>query len=642
MRISIIIVNFNVRFFLEQCLFAVRNAVREMDAEIIVADNHSTDGSVAYLRPLFPEVQFIEHEQNLGFAKANNHALSICTGEYVLFLNPDTLIPENSVRTCINYMNAHPDAGALGVRMLDGKGRFLAESKRAFPSVAASFYKLAGLAALFPSSPVFNCYALGHLSKDDNHEVEVLAGAFLLSRKHLLDTLGGFDERFFLYGEDIDLSYRIRQAGWKNHYFAGTEIIHFKGESSDGARLDQVNFFYRAMQVFVKKHYHAGKQRWFSGIIGIAIVLRGMVALFARMLKPVLVPVVDGALVFLSVSAVRYLWIHRIRGGVDFHVPFVQYALPLFALLFVLSAAFTGLYDRIYKTSRTILSTAFAVLCMLAAYSLLPEEVRFSRGVILWGGLLSMAAVLLFRQTLFRKLFSWSGYQRGHTGKVVVVAGEKEYAEIKMIMENALQDEQLLGRVSLHPDEPDALCSVEQLTALQKNMPVSGIIFCEGEQPLSAIIALVKSLAGTHIRMLFHMSDSRSIVGSDTPSATGLTVGGFIDYRLSEPYQRRMKRLMDILVSVLLLVSFPIHLVLHRKGAGVLQNAWRVLLGYRTWIGYLYGGAVPPLRKAVIPHTGVDPLFSPALAQKADQLYAKNFDWWMDLTTVFRYYGQLA
>jgi GT2 family glycosyltransferase len=642
MNLSIIIVNFNVRFFLEQCLYAVRNAVRDLDAEIIVVDNHSTDGSIEYLQPLFAEVQFVINERNEGFARANNQALRFCKGEYVLFLNPDTLIPENCLQACINYMKANPYTGALGVKMLDGNGRFLPESKRAFPSLMASFYKLSGLAALFPSSPVFNRYALGHLSKDENHDVDVLAGAFFLSRKTLLDELGGFDERFFLYGEDIDLSYRIRVAGWRNHYFAGTEIIHFKGESSDRTKLDQVKFFYRAMQIFVSKHYHAGKKRWFSGFVGTAIFLRGIMAMFARIIKPFLMPLIDGALLFLSLLAVKSIWIYLKRDGVDFHVPFVRYALPLFALSFVLFAAFTGLYDRLYKTSRTVLSVAFAVMGMLAIYSLLPEHIRFSRGVILWGGLTGGLLVVLFRQTLFRKLLSWLGYQREPQGHTLVVAGQEDYRQICAIMENALQEKNVLGRIALHANEPDAICSVEELTTLQKNMPISNIIFCEGERSLSGLLASVKLFSGKDIRMLFHMSGSRSIVGSDTPSSTGMTVGGFIDYRIAQPYQQRMKRMMDIFISLLFLLSFPLQLVLHKNGLGLLKNAWRVLLANRTWIGYLSGKTVPPLRAGIIAHTVATSNFGAEQAEKADRLYAKNYDWWNDLATIFRCYPRLA
>jgi GT2 family glycosyltransferase len=255
MELSVIIVNYNVKFFLEQCLHAVHRAIAALQAEIIVVDNHSTDGSVEYLQPLFPQVKFVSPGQNLGFGKANNLALNQASGRYILFLNPDTIIPEDCFVKCIQFFEASHNAGAIGVRMLDGSGIFLPESKRSFPTTAAAFYKLMGLSSLFPRSPRFNQYALGYLDDQHDHRVEVLAGAFMMIRKAVLDKSGGFDENFFMYGEDIDLSYRLEQAGYENWYYSGTSIIHFKGESLKKWSSNHVKVFYEAMMVFVRKHY---------------------------------------------------------------------------------------------------------------------------------------------------------------------------------------------------------------------------------------------------------------------------------------------------------------------------------------------------------------------------------------------------
>ena len=208
MKLSIIIVNYNVKYFLEQCLCSVRAAIAGMEAEVLVVDNHSADGSVEYLRPRFPEVTFIENKDNPGFAKANNQAIRISSGEYVLLLNPDTVIGEESVRSLCFFMDEHPEAGGIGVKMLDGHGVFLAESKRSFPSPWVSFCKIFGLSKLFPSSRLFARYSLPYLNKEKQHKVEVLAGAFMFLRRKALDKVGLLDESFFMYGEDIDLSYR--------------------------------------------------------------------------------------------------------------------------------------------------------------------------------------------------------------------------------------------------------------------------------------------------------------------------------------------------------------------------------------------------------------------------------------------------
>lgn len=254
-------------------------ATIEGQVEVLVVDNHSPDGSVDYLRPRFPFVHFIANSTNQGFASANNQALKMANGQYVLFLNPDTIIPEDAFGSCINFLESQPGAGACGVHMIDGQGRYLPESKRGFPSPWVSFCKLSGLTALFPRSPLLARYYLGHLPASEVQEADALSGAYMLIKKEVLDKTGGFDERFFMYAEDIDLSYRIQQAGYKNYYFAHCTIIHFKGEST-WRDIRYVRLFYKAMVQFVQKHYGRGSFLYVELLKG-AIWLRSLLA-FAR------------------------------------------------------------------------------------------------------------------------------------------------------------------------------------------------------------------------------------------------------------------------------------------------------------------------------------------------------------------------
>ena len=257
MVVSVIIVNYNVRYLLEQCLRAVSRAMEGLDAEVFIVDNHSSDGSIPFLEPLFPSFHYLRNEKNNGFAKANNQALARAAGQYVLFLNPDTIVPEDCLKKCISFMDAHSQAGAMGVKMINGHGRFLKESKRGFPSPQASLWKMTGLSAVAPRSKLFAKYYLGHLSANETNEVDTLSGAFMFVKKEALDKTGGFDERFFMYAEDIDLSYRIIKEGYKNYYYPGIVILHYKGESTlrDAAYIKQ---FYRAMDQFVEKHFDKG------------------------------------------------------------------------------------------------------------------------------------------------------------------------------------------------------------------------------------------------------------------------------------------------------------------------------------------------------------------------------------------------
>ncbi|MEO8087268.1 MAG: glycosyltransferase family 2 protein, partial [Bacteroidota bacterium] len=274
MKLSIVIVNYNVKYFLEQCLHSVQKACEVLPTEIFVVDNNSVDGSMEMVRQKFPGVNRIENKENLGFSRANNQAIVESKGDYVLLLNPDTVVEEDTFRKIVDFMDSHQDAGGLGVKMLDGSGKFLAESKRGLPTPSAAFYKISGLASLFPKSKTFGSYHLGYLDKDETNEVEILAGAFMLLRKSALDKTGLLDEDFFMYGEDIDLSYRILKAGYKNYYYPETRIIHYKGESTKKSSVNYVLVFYNAMIIFARKHFSRQNAALFIFIIRLAIYLR--------------------------------------------------------------------------------------------------------------------------------------------------------------------------------------------------------------------------------------------------------------------------------------------------------------------------------------------------------------------------------
>lgn len=286
-KISIVIVNYRVKYFLEQALRSVRAALtaHPMEAEIFVVDNHSQDDSLDYLAPRFPEVRFIANTENVGFARANNQAMELATGQYVLLLNPDTVVAEDTLHEVCQFMDSHPDAGGVGVKMLDGNGRFLPESKRGFPTPWVSFCKIFGLSALFPHSRLFGRYHLKYLSPDECHQIDILSGAFMFMRRATLDKSGLLDESFFMYGEDIDLSYRLVLAGYHNYYLP-TPIIHYKGESTKKGSLRYVRIFYEAMLIFFEKHYpHYSKGYYLA--VKFSIFFRAMLAAAHRIvLRP--------------------------------------------------------------------------------------------------------------------------------------------------------------------------------------------------------------------------------------------------------------------------------------------------------------------------------------------------------------------
>jgi len=258
-------------------------AVQSIDSEIWVVDNCSSDDSMNYLKPLFPSVQFIENQTNDGFSKANNQAIDRAQGEYLLLLNPDTVVGEDSLTILCRFMDEHPQAGAVGVKMLDGYGRFLPESKRGFPSPWNSFCKMSGLSKLFPLSKRFGGYHLKYLDNKEIHAVDILAGAFMMVRKQAIEKTGYLDERFFMYGEDIDWSYRIARSGFTNYYFP-EPIIHYKGESTK-KDIRYVTRFYEAMHLFFNKHYpHSNRLTKF--MIRLAIIACGILSALQKRMKP--------------------------------------------------------------------------------------------------------------------------------------------------------------------------------------------------------------------------------------------------------------------------------------------------------------------------------------------------------------------
>ena len=281
MKLSVVIVSYNVSHYLLQCLDSLQRALRGIDGEVIVVDNHSRDNSVALVHQAHPEVKVIENLHNLGFSKANNIALRQAKGEYALLLNPDTIVADNTIRDCIAFLDLHPDAGAAGVMMLNADGTVAPESRRGVPTPLTSFYKLSGLCRMFPRSPRFGRYYLGHLPWQTPQQIDIVSGAFCMLRRSVLDKVGLLDEDYFMYGEDIDLSYRILKQGATNWYLP-YPILHYKGESTQKSSFRYVHVFYQAMLIFFRKHFsHLGllvtlpikTAIWFKALVALVAML---------------------------------------------------------------------------------------------------------------------------------------------------------------------------------------------------------------------------------------------------------------------------------------------------------------------------------------------------------------------------------
>ena len=645
MQLSVIIVNYNVKHFLEQCLFSVQKACLNIDAEIIVADNNSTDGSRALLEPAFAGVKFLWNSNNAGFAKANNQALAEAKGEFILFLNPDTILPEDSIENCLQFFKKNKTAGAVGIRMIDGTGKFLKESKRAFPSPLTSLYKLAGLTMLFPRSKRFAKYHLGHLSENDNHEVDVLAGAFMMIPKKVLDEIGNFDEMFFMYGEDVDLSFRIQKAGYSNYYFSESTIIHFKGESTKRGSLNYVRLFYKAMSLFVKKHYSGSKAGFFIFLIQTAIIIRAFFSVLGKLLKKIGLPILDAGLILSAFWVTKYFWSNYIRQEINYSPNVLFIGFPAFTAIFLIVAYYSGLYDKGYKQSQLIRSTSIAGLVLLSVYALLPESIRFSRGILILGIFFAFLVMNLMRLFFIKSRYLETGDENEESRQTIVVSGEKYFDTIIAILQKAGLRKRVLGRVNNRAEEaPGSLGSIEQLPNLVIKYPVKEIIFCEDGLRYKEIINLVQHLPGG-VRNKFHASGSNSIVGSDSRKESGDYVSGSKKYEIEKPLNQRNKRLLDISIAVFFILSLPVHIFLQKKPVQFYKNVFSVLLKQKTWIGYAGNrDGLPALLNPVLTSTSLPAVLNELPAEslrKADEWYASGYSALLDLQIIKRGYKNL-
>lgn len=510
MLLSIVIVNYNVKSFLAQCLRSVQQSegvVCGKDYEVFVVDNHSVDGSVEMIREKFPWVKLIANPDNTGFAKANNQAIRQSGARYVLLLNPDTLIENDTLRKCLSFMESHPDAGGLGVKMLDGQGRYLKESKRGVPTPSTSFYKMTGLCKLFPRSQRFASYYMGHLSPDETHEVEILSGAFMLLRRETLDKVGLLDETFFMYGEDIDLSYRILKGGYKNYYFPQTNIIHYKGESTKKGSLNYVLVFYKAMEIFAGKYFSSGYYKFYFQFIRIAIWLRAALSVCARALRKIFLPAADFLLSYAVFVAFSRFWAQVFFHSPDHYPPIYRNGvLPVFAAVMMICCMAWGAYRIPLSLKKTAWGFLTGIAVCLLGGALAGAEWQFSRFTVVAGGLLCLGVACLLRLTvsrLWRKSFPLS--VRRHKN-YLIIGGRDEQARVQaLLQEEGVRSEHIFAlRVN------DALSVLNEQIQVNR---IGEVIFCAKDLNFDQILLLVRFLRKTGVETKIIASDSPTRVG---------------------------------------------------------------------------------------------------------------------------------
>ncbi len=652
MKLSIVIVNYNVSCFLEQALNSVYKALRHVEGEVFVVDNNSADNSLAMLAAKFPQVKVIANKENVGFAKANNQAIRISTGEYVLLLNPDTVVEEETFEKCLRFMDATPDAGGLGVKMVNGKGEFLPESKRGIPLPAVAFYKLFGLSKLFPNSKRFGTYHLSYLSDDEIHSVEVLAGAFMLMRRSVLDKVGLLDEDYFMYGEDIDLSYRILLGGYKNYYFPETRIIHYKGESTKTGSLNYVHVFYKAMQIFARKHFSQKNARLFNFLIDCAIWFRASLAALKRILMRLLLPIVDFLCVYAGMLVLAHYWAYAVLAQHHSSYPDFYYyiIIPLYVVVWLTAIALCKGYRKPIRLDNVNKGIVMGTVAILLVYALLPETQRFSRAVVLFGAMWSVMVVNLLRYVIRKLHIRGNSFESVSKRRIAIIGTAAESARVLNLVQMmepkcafagvVLSDDTIPQKDGLHIGK---LAQIKDLISLYR---LNELIFCAKDVPATQIIDWMGKLRELQIEYKIAPENSSSIIGSNSIFSSEELYVSPIESIIQESV-RRNKRMWDLCSALLLLLFLPVDVWFVANKGGFLRNIFAVLAGKKSWVGCQLpaNNQAAKLRPGVLTIIDAFPNnhFTEEMIATADEIYTKDYQVRLDVMTMtkaFRYLGR--
>ena len=638
MELSIIIVNYNVKHFLEQCLLSVEKAIEKIDAEIFVVDNNSVDGSVKLVKEKFPKVNLIENKENTGFSKANNQAINVSKGKYVLLLNPDTVVEEDTFSKCIEFMNKHENAGALGVKMIDGKGNFLPESKRGLPTPAVAFYKIFGLSRLFPKSKKMGKYHLGYLSKEKNNKIDVLSGAFMFLRKSVLDKIGLLDEAFFMYGEDIDLSYRVTLAGYDNYYFSETNIIHYKGESTKKGSINYVFVFYNAMIIFAKKHFSEKNAKTFSLLINWAIYFRAFMALIERLISRWSITIFD----FLILSQLIFIFskLYQDFTTVKFPEDTIFLMIPFYSLILTLVSRSFGTHYPPFKFNNLLKSSAIGGIILLASYALLPKSIQFSRLVIIAASVLFLISSLSIR-LVFRwlKIGLFKNYQRSK-GRVAIIGSNNEIERIQLLTEK-IRPNNKTYKVS--PNDLENIkgfdININQLDEFIRIKKIDEVIFCAKDISSHEIIRAMSTISiKRNVEFKISPEKSQFIIGSNTIH-TEMDMYTTKMNNINSPNNIRKKRTFDLYISVPIILFSPIIAIFSNKRVSILKNILPVIFGTKTWVGYAKTNQkikLPHLKKSVFDLNLNSPIENHDYLDKMNIIYAKDYSVTTDLSVLFK------
>lgn len=634
--LSIVIVNYNVKYFLAQCLNSILHSnLSGITTEILVIDNHSTDDSFPYLEDGYGnEVIFIKNKKNMGFGKACNQGIKKSQGDVILFLNPDTILSEETLSLSFNRLVNEESLGALGVRMVDGRGQFLPESKRSFPTPMNALLKLTGLdgSNLRMGTP----YNLNHLDENKEHYIDVLCGAFFLVKRSVLNIVRGFDDDFFMYGEDIDLSLRIKKAGYKILYYPETSIIHFKGESHGDKDLKYYSRFYKAMSVYAEKHHSP----WISILLKISIFVAGGIAIIKAYIKKWITLIIDGFLLLSLFYLLKHLWASFYYSDPDYYPSSIIWLILACVVCIILSLFIAGHYSKRASLRNTISGLIFGITFILILYGLVPAEYRFSRILMLGFSITSIISILISRI-----LYSKWGWIDGNyllvnkRKEALVVSDEKSFGLIKSLLINNNTQCEILGRIGSDASQfqynTDLIGSLDQLDSLIGIYHPDEIIFNLDDFSADYLFNALKK-HGDSLKIYGYSKNALGIVGSHLSTQPGEVYTTHFTYRINDFSSVLLKYIFDFISSVLLLLLSPILLTFRKN---IVREAFKVLTGRNTWLGYNHNDPkidqLPKIKEGII-------ALSPNVTDQesihyANLNYAQNYSLFTDIEWLIRY-----
>ena len=564
MDLSIIIVNYNVKEFLQNLIHSIEKASTNLTKEIIIIDNASDDGSVDFIKEKFPQIKLIANQTNLGFGKANNIGLKQATGKYILLINPDTLVAEDTFEKMIQFFESNKNIGLAGCKILNPDGTLQLACRRSFPGPWTSFTKVTGLSNLFPNSKIFARYNLTYLDENKSYEVDAISGSFMMMRKEVYEKVGGFDEQFFMYGEDLDLCYRIQKAGYKVFYVHSTQIIHYKGESTKRSSIDETKVFYSAMHLFVKKHLST------SFLVGMilrsAIFVRSIFAFIGVRRLIILSVILDFIFFDLCLFAAEKIY-HNIsdwKGFPDFAIPIV-YSIPALIQIFVSFAIGNYKKDKI-SVSKTLLSILIS-LPILTSLTFFFKDFAFSRAIVLITYVFLFIVLSIWR-IAFKIIFKAGLVDDELKQKRTLIVGLDESAiQIgKKIKKKKTDRRSVIGLIGFsNKNIGDKLESFEVIGTDQnikrviRDNKINEIIFSSGELSYNKMMEIVGKCREENVEF--------KIVGNNLDFIVGKTAVTLLDdmpvielnYNITQTQQRIIKALFDysiVIPSLFLIYPF--------------------------------------------------------------------------------------